>query len=392
MKQLERLQNKNSKLIIGLMSGTSADGIDTALVRISNCGEKTKFKLVSFLTHHYPKGFKEHLLKNSQPGASSVDEIARLNILVSYFFADAVRAISKKSKIPLSKIDLIGSHGQTIHHLPNAKKYFGKTLRATLQIGDKPTLAKLTGIPVVGNFRTADMAFGGQGAPLVPYFDWLVFRSKNEHRALLNIGGISNITHLPKNSSIKDVRAFDTGPGNMIIDQLVKIFFNLPFDKNGAIAKTGRVNSLLLKEMISEKYFSLKPPKSTGRELFNDLYVTRLIKKYKSISPKDFIATATEFTALTIFNQYQKFLLQRGKINSLIVSGGGSHNKTLMNALQKYFSGSKIYTSNDFGINEDAKEAICFAILANEMISEIPSNVPSVTGATRQTILGEIAL
>ena len=237
MKQLERLQNKNSKLIIGLMSGTSADGIDTALVRISNCGEKTKFKLVSFLTHHYPKGFKEHLLKNSQPGASSVDEIARLNILVSYFFADAVRAISKKSKIPLSKIDLIGSHGQTIHHLPNAKKYFGKTLRATLQIGDKPTLAKLTGIPVVGNFRTADMAFGGQGAPLVPYFDWLVFRSKNEHRALLNIGGISNITHLPKNSSIKDVRAFDTGPGNMIIDQLVKIFFNLPFDKNGAIAK-----------------------------------------------------------------------------------------------------------------------------------------------------------
>ena len=150
-----------------------------------------------------------------------------------------------------------------------------------MQIGDKPTLAKLTGIPVVGNFRTADMAFGGQGAPLVPYFDWLVFRSKNEHRALLNIGGISNITHLPKNSSIKDVRAFDTGPGNMIIDQLVKIFFNLPFDKNGAIAKTGRVNSLLLKEMISEKYFSLKPPKSTGRELFNDLYVTRLIKNIK---------------------------------------------------------------------------------------------------------------
>lgn len=389
MNELKKIINKKSKLIIGLISGTSADGIDAALVRVSGFGEQTKFKLISFLTLPYPKNFKNHLLKNSEPNSSNITEITKLNILISHFFADAVFKISKKSKIPFSKIDFISSHGQTVHHLPKKEKYFGKIFSSTLQLGDLPTLAKLTGKIVVGNFRTSDMALGGQGAPLVPYFDWITFKNKFSNRAVLNIGGISNITFLPSNCNYKKIIAFDTGPGNMIIDALTKRFFNLPFDKNGSIANSGKINSKLLKYLMSHRYFSVLPPKSTGREMYGKIFVDDFTKKFKNLAPNDLIATATEFTALSIFEQTKKFF--KKNIDTLIVSGGGAKNKTLINSLQKYFYKTKIVSSNSFGVDEDAKEAICFAILGNQTINGYASNVPSVTGAKKSTILGEIA-
>jgi anhydro-N-acetylmuramic acid kinase len=204
------------------MSGTSVDCIDAALISITGSGTSTNFKQLAFASHPYPKGFREYVLKNSLPGTGSVDTISTLNILIAQFFVDAVKAVVLKARIPIGKIDLIGSHGQTIHHLPTARRLFGKNVRSTLQIGDPSTIAKLTGIVTVGDFRTGDMALGGQGAPLVPYFDFLTFRSATRSRALLNIGGIANITLLPKNCSVRDVLAFDTGPGNMIIDGLMK--------------------------------------------------------------------------------------------------------------------------------------------------------------------------
>lgn len=395
MGKLEQLKQKKRKIVVGLMSGTSVDSIDAVLVEIAGFGVAAALKQRAFISYAYPKGFREYVLSNSLPGTGSVDTISQLNISIAHFFADAVNAVAKKGRIPPTKIDLIGSHGQTVHHIPAERKLFGKRIRSTLQLGDPSTIAKLTGIATVGNFRTADMALGGQGAPLVPYFDYLMFRSTTMNRVLLNIGGIANMTLLKKNCTVREIVAFDSGPGNMVIDALMKKFYKKEFDRNGEIAKRGNIVPSLLNKLMAEKYFSMPPPKSTGRELFGNAFVEKMMNSGRGIKNEDLVATATEFTALSVFDQFNRFLkprLGKHRLDELIVSGGGAMNATLMGSLRRCFHPAKIVTSSDLGIDSNAKEALCFAVLANETIHEMPANVPSVTGAHRQTILGEICL
>ncbi len=392
MKRLEEVLKKENRLVIGLMSGTSLDGIDTALVEITGSGRGTQLRQLAFNTTPFPKGFKEFALRNSQTGTSDVADIARLNFLIAQFYADAVDDLCTRSGVRKEDVDLIGSHGQTIHHLPQRTDMFGKSVAATLQIGDPSVLAKLSGVLTVGDFRVGDVALGGQGAPLVPYFDYVMFRSEGATRGLLNIGGIANITYLPKGCGPDDVFAFDTGPGNMIIDQLMVRFFGKDFDQDGEIASAGSIRNDVLEYLMKDEFVHIRPPKSTGRELYGEHFVSALLRKFEGITAEDAIASVTEFTSLAVYENYSSFLAVKGNVDELIVSGGGAHNEFLMESLRRHFYRASVKPAEEIGISSDAKEAICFALLANETISGNPANLKTVTGASRNTILGKICL
>jgi anhydro-N-acetylmuramic acid kinase len=381
---------KNSRLIVGLMSGTSLDGIDAVLLRVEGSGAATRFEQRGFITVPFPWRIKALLLKNSIPSTSRVDEIARLNMLLGHLYADAVRILARKARVRFREIDLVGSHGQTIQHLPAPVTMAGRQIRATLQIGDPSVLATLTGITTVGDFRIADMAVGGEGAPLVPYFDWLVFRSPRLNRILLNIGGIGNITILPKQCRPEDVTAFDTGPGNMVIDALMRMLYEEPFDRNGRVASRGMVSLDLLKIMARHPYLTRKPPKSTGREEFGKEYLDALLVSARGYDPADVVATATEFTAYTVSDGYRRFVRKRMTVDEVLVSGGGARNRAIVHALERYFDKARVLPVDEYGMDADAKEATCFAILANETMSGHPANIPGVTGARQAVVLGKV--
>lgn len=374
------------------MSGTSADSIDAALVTVTGNGVTTRLRVESFISYSYPKGYRDYVLGLSQPGGGSVDELCRLNMLSAQFFADAAQAVAAQAGLPLSRINLIGSHGQTVHHLPAPKKMFGKQVRATLQLGDPSAIAKLTGVITVGNFRAGDVALGGEGAPLVPYFDAIMFRSPRKNRLLLNIGGIANVTLLPQKCSVNKVSAFDTGPGNMMIDAVAQRLFGKTYDAGGAIAARGDIIVEPIRRVVQLPYFRKAPPKSTGRELFGAVLVDELLAMMHGARPEDIVATITEMTPLTIYQQYARYLRPQCVVDELIVSGGGSRNRIIMEALGRYFSPAAVMVSDDLGLSSDAKEAVCFAILANETICGNAANLPRVTGASRATILGSINL
>lgn len=392
MHQLLRLQGKKKKLIIGLMSGTSADGIDAVLLRVNGSGTRTSFKQLAFISSPYPHDVREMIIRNSTPNSSSVEEISHLNILLGEFFADAAARVAERAGYRLSDIDLMGSHGQTIHHLPNPWRFAGKRIRATLQIGDPAVIAKRTGVITVGDFRVGDIALSGQGAPLVPYVDYLLFRSRIRSRGLLNIGGIANITILPKNCRRDDIQAFDTGPGNMVIDALTRRFYQQPYDKNGEFAIRGRVLRPFLLRLGEHPFVRRKPPKSTGREEFGERFVSRVLRQGASLTKWDLLATVTEFTAYSVYENYKRFVEKETGLDELVVSGGGAHNRAIIAGLRRYFTPIQVRTIEDYGISSDSKEAICFALLANETIAGNPGNVPGVTGASKPTILGKICL
>jgi anhydro-N-acetylmuramic acid kinase len=366
MDSIFKLSRKNKKKIIGLMSGTSVDGIDAVIVELTGSGGDTNVKQIAFQTYPYSPEVKEFMLKNSNVDTARLDDVVRLNMLLGELYTDAVSRIIRKTGFKNKDIDLIGSHGHTIHHLADRKNLFGKNISATFQIGDPMVIAKRTGIITVGDFRIADVAVGGSGAPLVPYFDYIMFRSKKVNRGLLNIGGISNITIVPKNAKVDDIFAFDTGPGNMIMDNLMKRLFNKPYDEYGRIAFQGEIIPALLKWMISNSYFKKLPPKSTGREMFGEDFVNRILKIFKKYSSEDIISTVTELSAFSIYESYIKFIKRKVILDEIIVSGGGAHNLYLMGGLQRYFGSVKVKTIDSIGYSSDAKEAICFAVLANE--------------------------
>jgi anhydro-N-acetylmuramic acid kinase len=392
MDSIFKLTRKKKKKVIGLMSGTSVDGMDAVLVELTGSGGDTNVKQIAFQTYPYSPEVKEFILKNSNADTARLDDVVRLNILLGELFTDAANRIIRKAGLKNKDINLIGSHGHTIHHLPDKKNLFGKNISATLQIGDPTVIAKRTGIITVGDFRIADIAVGGSGAPLVPYFDYLMFRSKKSNRGLLNIGGIANISVIPKNSKIKNVFAFDTGPGNIIMDNLMKRLFIKPYDEYGKIAFQGKIIPELLKWMTGNSYFKKLPPKSTGREMFGEEFVNRILKIFKKYSSEDIISTVTELSAFSIYESYIKFIKRKVILDEIIVSGGGAHNLYLMDALQRYFCSVKVKTIESIGYSSDAKEAICFAVLANETISGNCTNLPNATGAERHTILGKICL
>jgi anhydro-N-acetylmuramic acid kinase len=361
--------------VVGLMSGTSADGVDAAVIDIKN----NKVKLLAFDTFAYQPALRKNILELGEQKTCRPADISNLNFTLGEVFADAVIKLCRKNKINLRTIDLIGSHGQTIYHNPEDK------IRSTLQIGESSIIAYKTGITTVADFRPKDMAAGGQGAPLVPFADYFLFKS-NKNRAIQNIGGIANVTFLPANCKPKDIIAFDTGPGNMIIDRLAFLITKgkQNFDKDGKIASNGKVNIKILSQMLKNPYFRKKPPKSTGREMFGREYTDAF---YRKLPNEDMIATATAFTAVSIAEAYKKFLPKMPE--EIILCGGGARNKTLVKMLRQNIK-SKILFTDDFGINSDAKEAVSFAILAYATIKGIANNVPSATGAQKAVILGKI--
>ena len=369
------------------MSGTSADGIDACLVEISGNGLDTKIKIMDFETYPYDEATRTANLEACNPETGDVDKVCRLNFYMGRLFSDAATCIANKAHIPLSDVDLIGSHGQTIYHLP----MYG----STLQIGEPSVIAQETGVTTVADFRPADMAAGGQGAPLVPYVDFILFRDREKGRALQNIGGIANVTFLPPDCIINDVVAFDTGPGNMIIDRITELVTKneYHFDKDGKLAAKGRVHEGILANLLAHPYLKKSPPKTTGREEFGRLFADQLFKDavYACIKDVDVIATVTAFTAHTIADSYKQWILPHYHLTEIILSGGGSYNSTLVRFLEHYLdSPIKVYSIDKFGIAPSAKEALAFAILANETISGNPNNIPHATGAREPVVLGKI--
>ncbi len=394
IENLIRLKEKESRNVIGLMSGTSCDGIDACLVKITGNGLSTKVDIMGFETYPYKNEIRELIFEASCRETSTVDKICQLNFTLGKLFADAAVQIAGKLSIPLPEIDIVGSHGQTIYHVSSLKESNNKEVRSTLQIGEPSVIAQETGVTTVADFRTRDIAAGGEGAPLVPYADFILFGRDEVGRAIQNIGGISNVTFLPAEGNIKEIIAFDNGPGNMIIDRFAEIITDgrLKYDKNGELASKGKLNKDLLERLCAHPYLSKSPPKSTGREDFgiqfsNDLY-KELIRD--NIDVYDAIATITAFTAKSISDSYEKYIQPYYKISEVVMSGGGVHNPVLFQFLKGYLENIRISKVDDFGIPSDAKEALAFAILANETISGNPGNIPSATGAKESVVLGKI--
>lgn len=382
-------------LVLGLMSGTSADGIDVALARISGTPPHVKAKLLGHSSFNFPAALRKEILRVAEQQPISAGELSQLNFRLGNIYADAVLAACRRFKVAPKRVDLIGNHGQTIFHQGRPSSYFGRPTASTLQIGEGSIIAARTGITTVSDFRPADMALGGQGAPLVPYVDYLLYRHPKLGRISLNLGGIANITVIPANAKPSQVFAFDTGPGNMLIDALVQHFTHgrQRFDRNAHIAQSGRSIPALLNELMKDSYLRLKPPKSTGREYYGRAYVQKLLalgRKHRA-KPNDVIRAATIFTALSVVDAFYRFVPPKTKIQQLIVSGGGAYNPLILGQLSAALPGVNVLPSSHLGIPEDAKEAFAFALLAHETFHQRPANLPSATGARGPTILGKIS-
>ena len=400
MIEFYELLKKDKKNVIGLMSGTSVDGIDAAIVEITGYGLETTVNLIAFETFPFPPDVPQRILALCQPNTSRVDDICEMNFYIGYLFAEAVKHILQKSGMRTSDIHLIGSHGQTIHHLPRDPNTISphRTARkikkpSTLQIGEPAVIAHETGIPTIADFRVADMAAGGQGAPLVSYPDYLLFRDSVKTVGLLNIGGIANLTVLPANGSFDSVSAADTGPGNMCIDAVVNEITDgrERYDKAGQRAAQGTPYQPLIDEWLKHLFFHLPPPKTTGRETFGNTFATECLeacRKHK-LADNDCIATLTELTVQTITGYIAQFITGQNPIDTLYVSGGGVHNLTIMQRLSEVLVNTSVEPVDNSGISADAKEAIAFAILANESLQGNTGNLPSATGASVRKILGK---
>jgi len=394
MDRLIDLHRQSARTVAGLMTGTSLDGVDAVIVDLAGSGPAMSVDVRAFAHRPYPATLRPLLRRTMAPGSSSVDDLARLNVRLASLYADAVDAALEDTTLNRRDLDLVGSHGQTMCHRPQPADCGGEAVRATLQIGDPSTLAQHLDVPVVGDFRMADLAVGGQGAPLVPYLDYVLFTDLDETRALLNLGGIANITHLPAAGDPGDVRAFDTGPANMIVDALADRLYDAAYDDNGQWAAAGTPDHDLLADLLEGGYFRTPPPKSTGREDFGADYVDGLLgeARARDLSPEDTMATATLLTAASVYQAYAQHLRNASPIDVLIASGGGVHNDTLMAMLADAFAPIPVRTVADYGLDPDAKEALCFAVLAHETVNGVPTNLPSVTGAERPAILGSVSV
>jgi anhydro-N-acetylmuramic acid kinase len=404
-----------TKLVLGMMSGTSADGIDSALVKISGAPPRLQIELQGHTHEPFPPQIRREILRVAEQNPLAPSELSQLHFRLGRIYAAAAAAAAKRFRISPRKIDLIGNHGQTIFHQGTPARFRGAKTASTLQIGESATIAALTGITTVSDFRPADMALGGQGAPLVPFADYLLYRHPTRGRASLNIGGIANLTVLPADAKLSEVLAFDSGPGNMLIDALVQHFTGgrVRYDKNASLAQSGRSLPALLGELMKDPYLRIAPPKSTGREYYGAGYVRKLLElgRRHQARPNDLIRAATIFPALAIADALYRFVLPQYKIREIIVSGGGAQNPLLLAQLSallgrsgasasrsspgaakaRPFPAIEVLPSEHFGIPSEAKEALAFAILAYETFHQRPSNVPTATGAHGPAILGKIS-
>jgi anhydro-N-acetylmuramic acid kinase len=405
-------------LVLGLMSGTSADGIDVALARISGAPPRLNARLLSHTAFKFPPALRKEILRVAEQQPISAGELSQLNFRLGHVYADAALAACKKFKIAPRRIDLIGNHGQTIFHQGQPVPYCGRPTASTLQIGEPAIIAARTGITTVADFRPADIALGGQGAPLVPFADYPLYRHPELGRVSLNIGGIANVTVIPASAHPDQVFAFDTGPGNMLIDALVQQFTHgrRRFDKNAGLASQGRSIPALVDDLMRDPYLRLAPPKSTGREYYGAAFLAKVLAlggRHRA-KPDDLIRAATIFTALSVVDALHRFVVPKTRIHQLIVSGGGAQNPLILaqisaalgapltptvissaagnlSSLTRYSHPIEILLSSQLGVPEHAKEAFAFAILAYETFHRRPANLPSATGARGPAILGKIS-
>ncbi len=384
-------------IVAGVMSGTSADGINVAIVRLLGRGFRTRFELLSHQEYPFPGPVRRNVL-SVMNATASVADLSRLNFLLGELYADAVLKTARDAHLTL---DLIGCHGQTIYHQGDAAPFLGRRISSTWQTGEGSVIAARCGAPVVSDFRPADIAAGGKGAPFVPFLDYLLFRHRRRGRIVQNIGGIGNLTAIPPRATPEDVLAFDTGPGNMVIDQVMDRLYHKRYDKDGAIAARGKALDTVVSETQRDRFFRRKPPKTAGREEFGREFVTDLLRRCRRARNEDIVATATALTARSIAEAVRSLLpasqrdgQRQGKLfHDYIVSGGGARNRTLMRMIEAELTpfGLSIRTSDELGLPSEAKEAVAFAVLAYQTWRREPSNVPSATGATRPAILGKIS-
>jgi anhydro-N-acetylmuramic acid kinase len=381
-------------LVIGLMSGTSADGVDAALVRIEGRLPAGRLRLEAFLTLPFPNGLRQAILMASDARMGTVELLCRLNVALGEVFAEAAMAVADQAGVDIGAIALIGSHGQTVQHLPEAASLGGYPVRATLQLGEPSVIAERTGVMTVADFRPRDMAAGGEGAPLAPYAHYVLFGVGNRTRLVQNIGGISNVTLLPAGGTLADVRAFDTGPGNMPIDGAISRLTGgrESFDKNGARAARGQVHQALVHELLVHPFLQRSPPKSTGRETFGAEFLEHVLRRAAELGvmDDDLIASMTAFSAATIVDAYRRFILPQHPHVESVLCGGGSRNPVLTDRLRQELPEVEWRLCDDYGLSADALEAVSFAVLAHATVCGQPANVPTATGAQRAVILGKV--
>jgi anhydro-N-acetylmuramic acid kinase len=383
MKRLREISKLKKRLVVGLMSGTSADGVDAALVELEGDSVDTRVKLLAFETVPYPNDVAQSV-RNLKDGTTQ--QVCEMNFRLGELFAEAALNVIGMAGLKPSDVHLIGSHGQTVYHIPDAVP----PRRSTLQVAEPCVISERTGIPTVADFRVRDVAAGGYGAPLIPYADFILFKDAGHVRALQNIGGIANVTVVTP--SIEGVFGFDTGPGNMLIDEFVREMTEgeRQYDGGGDLARSGKVDEEILHSLLEHPYLGVPPPKTTGRELFG----SELVRRLRSATPPehhiDMLATVTAFTAHSIKISYDRFVFPKTAIDEIILSGGGSRNSYLIELIRGLFAPVPVRLSDEFGVPADAKEAIGFAILANETISGNASNIPAATGASHPVVLGKI--
>ncbi|MGH9509051.1 MAG: anhydro-N-acetylmuramic acid kinase [Terriglobales bacterium] len=386
-------------IVAGVMSGTSADGINVALLRISGRGLATRLSVVEHGEYSYPAAVRRALLEAMNAPHARVGDLARLNFLLGELYAEAILATMRQAR--LKRVDLVGCHGQTLYHQGEPARFLGRRLVATWQTGEAAVISARVGAPVVSDFRPADMAAGGKGAPLVPFLDYIAYRHKRIGRILQNIGGIANLTAIPARARVRDILAFDTGPGNMVIDGLMERFFRKRYDRDGRVAAQGRVLEDVVTDLLALPYFHQRPPKAAGREQFGREFVRDFRRRCHGARKEDQVATATALTARSIADAIHRFVLHPGaqkkaarpSLSQLIVSGGGARNLTLMRMLASHLEpkGLRVLTAAEVGVPSEAKEAIAFAVMAYQTWLRQPSNVPSATGAKRAVVLGKVS-
>lgn len=380
--------------VVGLMSGTSLDGIDAALVKILDNKGDIKAELIHFTFIDYSSDIQSELLKLCQPDTANLAMISKMNMYLGDVFSDAVEKVCHEAGLAKKDISLVSSHGQTIYHQPDAEWVDGRAIISTFQIGDIGVIAEKTGITTVGDFRTRDMAAGGQGAPLVPYADYMLFKKADVGRVLLNIGGIANMTVIPRRARESDVFAYDTGPGNMMIDAFAKWATGgkETYDREGRLARQGKINEEWLEELLAHDYFGRPSPKSTGRELFGEKYARKLWGEAsaKGLISADKLATITELTARTIADEIKRHV-EKHHLSEVLVSGGGRYNSFLMERIRVNLPALEVKPTDDENMNADAKEAIVFALLGYQCFHKRTNNIPSATGADHPVVMGKIA-
>jgi len=387
--ELREISSKPCRTIIGLMSGTSADGVTASAVRVAGSYTQTEMTFMGSKTYPYTKGLRAEIFELFDSQAARVDSVCSMNFILGREFAKAAKSLASSLSLRSDEVDLIGSHGQTIYHDPRPA---GGSGGSSLQIGELAVIAEITGISTVGDFRKRDLAAGGEGAPLSPYVDYILYRSDKEGIAIQNIGGIANLAYMPPACSEEEVIAFDTGPGNMIVDKLVNAYTEggLDYDRDGTIALNGEVDEVLLEELISEPFFSRRPPKSTGREIFGAGFTKRLLSvaEQRGLKKGDVIATATMLTVETIARAYEGFVLKEGPLDIIYLAGGGANNRAMVEWLGRRLPDIAIERFDALGIPSEAREAAYMAILANEFVMGHAANMLTATGAKRKVILG----